>query len=159
GKLADGRTLDEARGELRALSQRLAREHPETNSELAGDGYTVSRGMADVGGPALLALWQAPGPFVLLLSLRDIPHLLLARAAERERGIAIRLALGSSRGRVVRGSLVESALLVVASMPLALAVAWASLSLMRASMPARIVRFVAGWDQMGLDFRTIAATL
>ena len=159
GKLADGRTLDEARGELRALSQRLARDHPETNSELGAEVYTVSRGMADVGVPAVLALWQAAGLFVLLIACANIANLLLARAAEREREIAIRLALGSSRGRVVRGSLLESAMLVVASTPLAMAVAWASLRLMRASMPARIVRFIPGWDQMGLDFRTIAVTL
>ena len=159
GRLGDDRTLDEARGELRALSQRLAREHPETNSQLGTEVYTVSRGMADVGVPAVLALWQAAGLFVLLIACANIANLLLARAAEREREIAIRLALGSSRGRVVRGSLLESAMLVVASTPLALAVAWASLRLMRASMPARIVRYIAGWDQMGLDFRTIAVTL
>jgi len=159
GRLGDDRTLDEARGELRALSQRLAREHPETNSQLGAEVYTVSRGMADVGVPAVLALWQAAGLFVLLIACANIANLLLARAAEREREIAIRLALGSSRGRVVRGSLLESAMLVVASTPLALAVAWASLRLMRASMPARIVRYIAGWDQMGLDFRTIAVTL
>jgi hypothetical protein len=70
GKLGDGRTLDEARSEVRALSQRLAREHPETNSELAAEVYTVSRGMADVGVPAVLALWQAAGLRTPLVSGR-----------------------------------------------------------------------------------------
>jgi len=157
GRLAPGRTLAAADAELRTITQRLAREHPDTNAQLGAAVYTVSRGMADVGVPAVLALWQAAGVFVLLIACANIANLLLARAAEREREIAIRLALGSSRGRVVRESLVESGLLVAAAIPPALAVASASLRVMHAFMPARIVRFIAGWDRMGLDWWTIGA--
>jgi len=158
GRLAPGRSLAEAQAQMRAIAQRLASEHADTNAQLGAEVYTVSRGMSDVGVPQILALWQAAGLFVLLIGCANIANLLLARAAEREREIAIRLALGSSRGRIVRESLVESALLVAAAILPALAVASAGLRLMHAFMPARIVRFIAGWNRLGLDWRTIAAT-
>jgi len=157
GRLARGHSLDEARAQMAAIAQRLARDYPETNAQLGSQVLTVSRGMADVGVPAVLALWQAAGVFVLLIACANIANLLLARAAEREREIAIRLALGSSRGRVVRESFLESALLVLLSMPFALSVAWLALRVMHGLMPARIIRYIAGWDHMGLDAWTIGA--
>jgi putative ABC transport system permease protein len=159
GRLAGGRSLADAQAQMTTIAQRLARDHTETNAQLGAAVYTLSRGMSDVGVPQVLGLWQAAGLFVLLIACANIGNLLLARAAEREREIAIRLALGSSRGRIVRESLVESAMLVAVSIPLALAVAWASLRVMHALMPARIVRFIAGWDRLGLDAWTIGVTL
>jgi len=102
GRLAQGRTLDDARVQLKTIAQRLAAEHPETNAQLGAEVMTISRGMADVGVPSVLGLWQAAGIFVLLIACANIANLLLARAAERDREIAIRLALGSSRGRIIR---------------------------------------------------------
>jgi len=159
GRLAPGRTLGEAQAQMGAIAQRLAREHPDTNAQLGAAVYTVSRGMSDVGVPQILALWQAAGLIVLLIACANIANLLLARGAEREREIAIRLALGSSRSRIIRESLVESALLVVAAIPLALAVASVSLRLMHAFMPARIVHFIAGWNRLGVDRWTVGATI
>ena len=159
GRLAGGRSLADAQAQLTAIARRLASEHPETNAQRGAVVHTLSRGMSDVGIPQVLGLWQAAGLFVLLIACANIANLLLARAAEREREIAIRLALGSSRGRIVRESLVESAILVAVSIPLALTVAWASLRVMHALMPARIVRFIAGWDRLGLDVWTIGVTL
>ncbi|HEX7136974.1 MAG TPA: ABC transporter permease, partial [Vicinamibacterales bacterium] len=157
GRLAPGRSLDEARGQLTAIMQRLALDHPDTNAQLGSQVLTLSRGMADVGVSSVLALWQAAGVFVLLIACANIANLLLARTAEREREIAIRLALGSSRGRILRESFLESALLVLLAIPPALLVAWGALRLMHGFMPARIVRYIAGWDRMGLDTWTIGA--
>ena len=159
GRLTNGRTLDEARAQLVTIARRLAADHPDTNAQLGGDVMTLSRGMADVGVPSVLGLWQAAGLFVLLIACANIANLLLVRAAERDREIAIRLALGSSRGRIVRESLLESAILVAVSIPLALAIAAASLRLMHAMMPARIVRYIAGWDRLGLDAWSIGGTI
>jgi putative ABC transport system permease protein len=159
GRLAGGHTLAEARAEMKTIAQRLASEHPDTNAQLGAEVFTLSRGMADVGVPAVLGLWQAAGLFVLLIACANIANLLLARAAEREREIAIRLALGSSRGRIIRESLLESGILVALSLPLSLAIAAASLRLMQVMMPAAVVRFIAGWDRLGLDAWTIGGTI
>jgi len=159
GRLADGRTLDQARAQMKTIAQRLATDHADTNAQLGANVFTLGRGMADVGVPAVLGLWQAAGLFVLLIACANIANLLLARAAERDREIAIRLALGSSRGRIVRESLLESAILVTLSLPLSLAIAAASLRLMQAMMPARIVRYIAGWNRLGLDAWTAGGTI
>jgi predicted permease len=159
GRLAPGRTLSDAQGQMAAVAQRIARDHSDTNAQLGVHVYTLSSGLADVGVPAVLGLWQAAALFVLLIACANIANLLLARAAEREREIAIRLALGSTRGRIVCQSLVESSLLVAAAVPLALAVAMATLRVMHAFMPARIVRYIAGWDRLGIDAWTIGGTL
>jgi len=159
GRLADGRSVADAQAQLTIISERLAREYPETNRQRAAKVYTLSGGMIDIGLPPILSLWQAAGLFVLLIACANIANLLLARGAEREREVAIRLALGSNRGRIVRESLLESGLLALAAVPFALGVAWAFLHLMRAFMPGRIMRFIAGWDQLAVDGRMLTATL
>jgi putative ABC transport system permease protein len=66
--------------------------------------------------------------------------------------------MGASRGRLVRELLLESILLAVLAIPAALAVAWVSLKLVVGYMPAKIVRFVAGWNQMDVDLRLVGFT-
>ena len=159
GRLAAGRRLSDAQAQMSLIADRLEREHPDTNRHRGSRVYTLSGGMADVGLPPLMSLWQAAGLFVLLIACANIANLLLARGAERGREVAIRLALGSSRGRIVRESLLESGLLGLAAAPLAIGIAWLFLALMRAFMPGRIVRFIAGWNQLAIDGRLVAVTL
>ena len=95
---------------------------------------------------------------MLLIACANIANLLLARGAERQRDLAVRLAIGASRGRLIRELLLESTLLAVATIPVALAVAWASIRLLRVSMPPQIVRFITGWASLDVDGRLIAFT-
>ena len=158
GRLADGRSVSDAQAQMAAIAQRLAREHPDTNRQLGARVYTLSAGMVDVGTPPILSLWQAAGLFVLLIACANIANLLLARGAERGREIAIRLALGSSRARIVRNAFLESGLLALAAVPVALGVAWAFLRVLYVFMPGRVVRYIAGWERMGVDGRLVAVT-
>ena len=159
GRLAPGRTVADAQAEMAVIAARLQRDFPRENRDRGVRVYTVAAGMRDVGLDAILSLWQAAALFVLLIACANIANLLLARGAERAREMAVRLALGASRGRIIRESMLESLLLAMAAVPLALAAAWTFLAVIRSFMPARIIRFVAGWHEMAVDGRMTAATL
>jgi putative ABC transport system permease protein len=158
GRLAPGRTRQDAQAQMSVVADRLAREYPQTNRERTVRVWAFASGMMDIGLGAILTLWQTAAIVVLLITCANVANLLLARGAERGREIAVRLALGSSRGRIVRESLVESALVALMAVPLALAVAWAGIHLIQGALPARIVRFVFGWTRMGIDARTVLFT-
>jgi putative ABC transport system permease protein len=153
GRLQTGRSLDEAQSQMTLLADRLAREYPDANRDHGVRVDTLTRGMMDVGLGPILSLWQTSALIVLLIACANIANLLLARAAERRREIAVRLALGAARTRVIRELLTESLMFAFASVPAAIVVAWISLRAIRVSMPANIIRFVPGWESLGLDYR------
>ena len=158
GSLAPGRTVEDAKVRMAVIGERLARQYPEANKDHGVRVSTLVQGMRDQGLGPMLSLWQASAVFVLLIACANIANLLLARGAERQRDIAVRLAIGASRARLVRELLLESTLLASAAIPAALAVAWLGIRLVRINMPPRIIRFVNGWDTLDVDGRLILFT-
>jgi putative ABC transport system permease protein len=158
GRLAAGRSIEDAKAEMAVIARRLEQQYPEANRDHGARVSTLVEGMKDPGLGPILALWQASAGFVLLIACANIANLLLARGAERQRDLAVRLAIGASRARVIREMLIESSLLALAAIPASLAFAWAGIHLMRISMPERIMRFVEGWESLDVDLRLIAFT-
>ena len=158
GRLAPGRSIEQAKAEMAVVADRLAREHPDANKDRNARVQTLAVGMQGEGNRPILLLWQASAIFVLLIACANIANLLLARGAERHRDFAVRLALGAGRGRLVRQLLSESTLPALVAIPLALVVADVGLHFLRVSMPARIIRFIPGWSNMSVDGRAFIFT-
>ena len=112
GRLKPGVSLDQVRSEMDVLGRAMAHEYKD---QLAGETVRV-KPMSEVGveglRPALLAMLAVVG-FVLLIACVNVANLMLARAAVRTRELAIRCAIGASRGRIVRQLLTESVLLAL----------------------------------------------
>jgi putative ABC transport system permease protein len=157
-RLAPGRSIEDARSQMAVIARRLEDQYPEANRDRGARVWTLVHGMRDVGLGPILSLWQASALFVLLIACANITNLLLARGAERQRELAVRLAIGANRIRLIRELFIESTLLAAATVPAALAVAWASIWAVRISMPPQIIRFISGWETLDVDGRLIAFT-
>jgi putative ABC transport system permease protein len=158
GRLAPGATIDQARGEMAAVSAAIAREHPDSNS---GWGVTLVPAHEQVVGKIGDTLWVLFGAVVLVLVIAcaNIANLMLARSTTAAKGFALCAAFGAGRWALVRRSLVESAMLTAAGGTVGLLLAWWGTSALRPLIPPNVPRaYSIGLDLPVLLF-TAAATI
>jgi predicted permease len=139
GRLRDGVSIEQARAELREISVQLRREH---FAKTAGWGLSMQSLQDLVVGRVrpILLVFLAAVFFVLLIACANVANLLLARSGARTREMALRVALGAGRPRIVRVLLVESFVLALAGALLGVAIADWGTTAFRQFAPANIPR-------------------
>jgi predicted permease len=154
GRLAPGATAKSVRAELEAVSRRLRDEHP----ELARSGFSLTADplLDAVVSRVRTTLWLLLGAAgsVLLVACANVANLQLVRGQRRAREIAMRLALGASRGRIVRLLLAEALVLALSGGALGILLGEGALDVLRLLRPAELPRA----EGIALDDAVLAFT-
>lgn len=150
GRLRVGVSIEQANVALAEIMARIARAEPENKREVRAfvrGGQEVLSGSLKT--PMMLLLGAAA--LIFLIASVNVASLLAARAVEESRDVAVRIALGASRGRVVRESLARSLVLAVAGCMAGLLLALALETILVASAPVRTPRL----SEIGIDLGVI----
>ena len=154
GRLKDGVTLEQANAEIAEIAARLAKQYPDSNGHMSMGLQPEIDALVGKVQAALLLVLGAVG-FLLLIACANAANLLLARAAGRQREMAIRTSLGAGRVRILKQLLTESVLLALAGGSLGLLLAvWGSAAL--TSLPSLGIPRLAS---AGVDLRALCFTI
>ncbi len=140
-RLKPGVTLEQARQDMRRVAAELSREYPDTNRQV-GSVVVPLREELSGGAQVSLLVLSAAAAAILLIGCANLANLLLARATSRHKEIAVRIALGAGRRRLIVQLLTESLLLSTVGGALGVLLASWSLRLLAALVPLNMTSYV-----------------
>jgi len=160
GRLKTGVTIEQANGRMQAAANEYRQKYPNALGPQQSFGVQPIRDVL-VRGNVKQSLYVYAGAvgFVLLIACANVANLLLVRATGRRREIAVRAAIGGSRGRLVRQLLTESVVLSVAGGVLGLFVGWLGIRALLSINTAGLPRVGETGNLVGLDWRVVAFTV
>ena len=150
GHLKPGVTRQQAQAEMTTLAAALEKQYPDANTGIGAVVVPLHDELVGNVRPALVVLLGVVG-FVLLIAAANVANLMLSRAAAREREIAVRMALGANRWRLMRQLLTESVLLAAIGGAAGLLLAYWGLEALRLLAPASLPRL----DELAIDARVL----
>jgi putative ABC transport system permease protein len=153
-RMKPGIGLKEATAEMETIAARLAQQYPDYNTRIGASVNPLHEEVVGNMKPALLILLGAVA-FVLLIACANVANLLLARAAVRQKEIALRLALGANRARLTKQLLVESVMLSLLGGLVGLALAYAGLQVLTRFIPPDLAQATA----INIDAKVMVFTI
>jgi predicted permease len=151
-RMKPGVTRERAAQDMQTIAQQLQQQYPPSNAKL---GAIVVPMQEDYAGDARSGLWvlQVASVFVLLIACSNLANLLLVRSTGRRREIAVRIALGASRGQIAGQLLTESLLLSIAGGSVGLWIGQTCWSVFGGLIPVQV-----GGDGFQINWHVLAFT-
>lgn len=156
GRLAEGATAEDAQRQLTIVGERMARSFPTAYEHVRAEVVHAAYLMVNIGGGSVRAipefrLTQVLTLLLLAVACTNVGLLIYARAATRSSELAVRTALGASRGRIITQIFIESLVLAIVSAGVGLLI----IDLLPRLLPARLMRLVPWWMDFGVRLGTV----
>ena len=158
-KLQPGYSVSDINRQLNTIMARLESQYPETNSNTTAAAATYRMGMVGNGGEVIMAVMLIAVGFIMLMACTNVANLLLARASERAKETAVRMALGAPRGRLIMQMMAESLIICLFSGVLAILLAGWGLEVTRNFLPTIMNGPIPFYWQLSLDGHIVVVAI